>query len=114
MLRYPVPVLLAAVAALGVIAIPAAHMRLGEPGNADLPASTIQRRAYDDIARAFGPGYNGQLAIVVTANGAPSPKTAAEVAGKIAATPGVVSVTPPQFDAAGKRSGAQCHLGRCS
>lgn len=101
-LRYPVPLLLLSVAGLSTIAVPALHMRLGDGGNAILPTSDTARRAYDDISRAFGPGYNGQLTIVVTANGAASPKTAAaQVAGKIAATPGVVSVTPPQFNAAG-------------
>ncbi len=101
-LRYPLPVLLLAAAALGVIAIPATHMRLGEAGNAILPTSDTQRRAYDDISKAFGPGYNGQLAIVVTTTGAPDPKVAAAaVAKKIGAMPGVVAVSPPRFDAAG-------------
>jgi RND superfamily putative drug exporter len=101
-LRYPLPVLLLAAAALGVIAIPATHMRLGEAGNAILPTSDTQRRAYDDISKAFGPGYNGQLAIVVTTTGTPDPKAAAAaVARKIRATPGVVAVSSLQFDAAG-------------
>jgi RND superfamily putative drug exporter len=101
-LRRPVAVLLAAVAALGVIALPATHLRLGEAGNAILPTTDTQRRAYDDIARAFGPGFNGPLAIVVTTNGAPHPKAAAAaVAKKISATPGVAAVSPPQFDKAG-------------
>lgn len=101
-MRYPLPVLLLAAAALGVIALPAAHLRLGAAGNAILSTSTTQRRAYDDISRAFGPGYNGQLAIVITTTGAPDPKaTATAVAARIAATPGVVAVSPPQFDAAG-------------
>jgi putative drug exporter of the RND superfamily len=101
-LRYPLPLLLLGAAGLGVIAIPALHMRLGEPGNSILPTSDTQRRAYDDISKAFGPGYNGQLTIVVTTSGAADPTTAAaEVASEIAATPGVVSVSSPQFDTAG-------------
>jgi putative drug exporter of the RND superfamily len=101
-LRYPLPVLLLAAAALGVIAVPAMHLRLGAAGNAILPTSSTQRRAYDDISKAFGPGYNGQLTIVVTTSGTPDPKAvAAAVARKIGATPGVVDVSPPQFDAAG-------------
>jgi RND superfamily putative drug exporter len=101
-LRYPLPLLLLGATGLGVIAIPALHIRLGEPGNSILPTSDTQRRAYDDISRAFGPGYNGQLTIVVTTSGAANPQASvAEVASKIAATPGVVSVSSPQFDAAG-------------
>jgi RND superfamily putative drug exporter len=100
--RYPLPLLLVGAAALGVVALPALHMRLGDSGNAQLSASTTQRRAYDDVGKAFGPGYNGQLTIVVTTSGAADPKTAAnQVASKIAATPGIVSVSSPQFDGAG-------------
>ena len=101
-LRRPLPVLLVSVAALGVIALPATHLRLGESGNAILPTSSTQRRAYDDISRAFGPGYNGTLAIVVTTAGAPDPKAAAAtVADHIRDTPGVAAVSPPRFDQAG-------------
>lgn len=101
-LRYPVPLLLLGATGLGVIAIPALSIRLGEPGSSILPTSDTERRAYDDIASAFGRGYNGQLTIVVTTSGTANAKTAvAEVASKIAATPGVVSVSAPQFDAAG-------------
>jgi RND superfamily putative drug exporter len=100
--RYPLPLLLLGAAGLGVLALPAAHMRLGESGNAQLPASSTERRAYDDISKAFGPGYNGQLTIVVTTSGATDPKTAAsQVASKVDAIPGVVSVSTPRFDAAG-------------
>ncbi|MGW5650634.1 MMPL family transporter [Streptomyces humi] len=101
-LRRPLAVLLLAVTALGVIAVPVTQLQLGEAGNAILPTSTTQRRAYDDISRAFGPGYNGALTLVVTTKGADNPKTAAAaVAKKIGAMPGVSSVSAPQFDAAG-------------
>ena len=101
-LRYPLPLLLLSAVGLGVIAIPALSIRLGEPGSSILPTSDTQRRAYDDISQAFGPGYNGQLTIVVTTGAAADPAAAvAQVASKIAATPGVVSVSSPQFDAAG-------------
>ena len=100
--RYPLPLLLLGAVGLGVLALPAMHMRLGESGNATLPTSSTERRAYDDISKAFGPGYNGQLTIVVTTKGAADPKTAAsQVASRIDAIPGVVSVSAPQFDAAG-------------
>jgi RND superfamily putative drug exporter len=100
--RRPLPVLLLTAAALGVVALPATHLRLGASGNAILPISDTQRRAYDDISRTFGPGYNGQLAVVVTPKGTSDLKTAAtEVAKKIGATPGVTTVSLPQLDAAG-------------
>ncbi|MCQ4205536.1 MMPL family transporter [Streptomyces longispororuber] len=101
-MRRPLTVLLVSVIGLGVLAVPAASLKLGEAGNAVLPTSDTQRRAYDDISRAFGPGYNGQLTLVVTAGDAPDPaRAAAAVAEKIGDLPGVVSVSPPQFDERG-------------
>jgi RND superfamily putative drug exporter len=100
--RRPVAVLLLAAAALGVIALPATHLRLGNAGNATLPTSSTQRRAYDDISQAFGPGFNGPLTVVVSTGSAGDPQTAvAAVEGKIKATPGIVAVSQPRFDAAG-------------
>jgi len=101
-LRHPVPVLLLAAAGLGAIAVPATHLRLGTAGNATLPTSDTQRRAYDDISSAFGPGFNGPLTIVVTPDGTAQPRAAAAVvAAKIGATPGVVSVSQPRFGTGG-------------
>jgi RND superfamily putative drug exporter len=101
-LRHPVPLLLLSVLGLGAIALPGLHMRLGEAGNAILPTSSTERRAYDEISHAFGPGYNGQLVVVISADKAANAKTAAtEVADKIRATKGVEEATAPQFDAAG-------------
>ncbi|HEU5265943.1 MAG TPA: MMPL family transporter, partial [Jatrophihabitans sp.] len=59
-------------------------------------------RAYDDLAKAFGPGFNGPLTIVVDAKSTPDPKTAvASVEHTIGSTSGVVSVSAPRFNAAG-------------
>ncbi|MFC4053869.1 MMPL family transporter [Actinomadura syzygii] len=100
--RRPVPVLLVAVAALGALAAPALNMRLGMPGDEAKPTSTSERRAYDALAKGFGPGFNGPLTVVVDAADARDPKAAAAAVGaKLAATEGVVSVSPPQFDKAG-------------
>ncbi|MFI1355170.1 MMPL family transporter [Streptomyces sp. NPDC020898] len=101
-LRRPVPVLLAAVAGLGTLAIPVMDLQLGMPGDEAKPTSTTERRAYDALADGFGPGFNGPLAIVVDAKGASDPKAAvAAIEKKIAATDGVVSVSPAQFNTAG-------------
>jgi RND superfamily putative drug exporter len=97
--RHRAPVLLLTVVALGVIALPAMDLRLGSPGNDTLPASTTQRRAYDTITAAFGPGSNGPLTIVVDVTGTPNPTAAAEaVAAKVGATPDIVSVSRPRLD----------------
>ncbi|MGW4106137.1 MMPL family transporter [Streptomyces sp. NPDC004976] len=101
-LRRPLPVLLLGVAGLGALALPAMDLRLGNPGDEAKPASTTERRAYDALAGAFGPGFNGPLTIVVDARGTAGAKDAvASVAQRIGDTEGVVSVSPARFNAAG-------------
>ncbi|RDI43540.1 MMPL family transporter [Nocardia mexicana] len=100
--RWPVPVLLVAVAALGVLAVPVKDLALGMPSDASQPASTTQRRAYDALAAGFGAGVNGPFTLVVDATGTPDPKTAVtRAASTVASTPGIVSVSPPRFNQAG-------------
>ncbi|TDC59950.1 MMPL family transporter [Micromonospora sp. KC207] len=94
-LRRPIAVLVVGVALLGALAIPAASLRLGMPGDESRPTSTTQRRAYDALAKAFGPGFNGPLMIVVDVKAATEPERAVEsIAGKMAGVDGVVSVSP--------------------
>ncbi|MER5177374.1 MMPL family transporter [Streptomyces sp. NPDC002896] len=97
--RHPLPVLLLGVVGLGAIATPVMDLQLGMPGDEAKPTSTTERRAYDALADGFGPGFNGPLTIVVDARAAEHPKTAVStIAKKIAATDGVVSVSPARFN----------------
>ncbi|MEU6033616.1 MMPL family transporter [Streptomyces tauricus] len=101
-LRRPLPVLLLGVTGLGALALPAMDLRLGNPGDEAKPASTTERRAYDALAEAFGPGFNGPLTIVVDARNSTGAKSAVRsVAQRIGDTKGVVSVSSPRFDATG-------------
>ncbi|MEU7467611.1 MMPL family transporter [Streptomyces sp. NPDC044984] len=101
-LRRPVAVLLACVAGLGVLALPATDLQLGMPGAEAKPVSTTERRAYDALAEGFGPGFNGPLTVVADVKGASDPEAAATtVADAIRDTDGVVSVSPPRFNAEG-------------
>lgn len=101
-LRRPVPVLLACVAGLGVLALPAAQLEMGMPGDEAKPTSTTERRAYDALADGFGAGFNGPLTVVVDAKGADDPRSAARtIAEAIKGTDGVVSVSPARLNAAG-------------
>jgi RND superfamily putative drug exporter len=101
-LRHPVPVLLASIAGLVALATPVLHLQLGMPGDEAKSTATTERRAYDALANSFGPGFNGPLTIVVDARGADDPREAVRaVAATIASTPGVVSVSPAQFNPAG-------------
>ena len=101
-IRGRVPLLLLGVIGLGVVATPIAKLHLGSQDNGYLSASTTERRAYDDLAGAFGPGFNGPLTVVVDAEGSQNPKLAvSELSSGIASTPGVVSVSQMRYDAAG-------------
>ncbi|MEV5844003.1 MMPL family transporter [Streptomyces sp. NPDC051985] len=107
-LRRPVAVLVACVAGLGVLAVPAASLEMGMPGAESKPVSSTERRAYDALADGFGVGFNGPLTIVVDVRGATGTKAAKtakaavkEIAEEIGATDGVVSVSSARFNPAG-------------
>nr|WP_239157689.1 MMPL family transporter [Streptomyces sp. SID13726] len=100
--RHPFPVRFTAMVTLIVLAIPVLSLQLGMPGDEAKSTATTERRAYDDLAEGFGPGFNGPLTVVVDARGADDPKAAvATVEKKVGATPGVVSVSAPRFNQAG-------------
>jgi RND superfamily putative drug exporter len=90
------PGVFAAVAAIviAVIAIPFFSMRLGSSDNGSDPGNTTTRKAYDLLAKGFGPGYNGPLQLVAKVDG-PAQRAAFErVREAVAKTPGVVAATP--------------------
>ncbi|MET7474577.1 MMPL family transporter [Streptomyces sp. NPDC005648] len=100
--RHPLPVLLLGVVGLGALALPVASLELGMPGDEAKPTSTTERRAYDDLAKGFGPGFNGPLTVVVDAKGTKDPKAAVStISQEIGATDGVVSVSPARFNQVG-------------
>ncbi|MGC7096973.1 MMPL family transporter [Amycolatopsis lurida] len=88
--RRPWAPLLLAVAALGVLSLPALGMRLGFADSGTESPEQTTRQAYDLLAEGFGPGFNGPL-IVLSDGGDP-----AALAQALANTPGVdTSTTPP-------------------
>ncbi|SDO06319.1 putative drug exporter of the RND superfamily [Streptomyces sp. cf386] len=101
-LRRPLPVLLLGVVGLGALAVPMTQLQLGMPGDEAKSTSTTERRAYDALADAFGPGFNGPLTVVVDVKGDADPKGAVTtVSEEIGGTEGVVSVSPARFNDAG-------------
>ena len=100
--RRRVPLLLATVAGLGILALPATDLQLGMPSDASADPGTTQRAAYDEISAAFGPGSNGPLVVVADLVGAADPANAvAQIQQDLAAVDGVASVTPAQLDQVG-------------
>ena len=61
----PIPVLLAGIVLIGVIALPAKDLSLGLPSDQYAAEGSTERKAYDTLTRGFGPGFNGPLTIVV-------------------------------------------------
>ncbi|QLJ04021.1 MMPL family transporter [Streptomyces sp. NEAU-sy36] len=103
-LRRPVACLLTGVIALGVLAVPAASLKMGLPGDGDQPAGTTQRKAYDMLAESFGPGVNGPLLVTVDAQagGGDIRSEAAAVRKTVVGLDNVAAVTPATYDRAGK------------
>jgi RND superfamily putative drug exporter len=62
--RKPVLTVLAGVVLLGVIAIPAAQLRVGLPDGGTEPADSTAFKAYTTIGDRFGAGTNGPLIVV--------------------------------------------------
>ena len=91
------PAVFAAVAigVMVIIAIPFFSMRLGAADAGSDPAHSTTRKAYDLLAKGFGPGYNGPLQLVAEVN-SPAQKAAfARVVRAVAQTPGVVGAQAP-------------------
>ncbi|MFE7111492.1 MMPL family transporter [Streptomyces sp. NPDC057575] len=100
--KRPVAVLLGGVALLGVIAVPAASLKMGLPGDDSKPVSTTQRRAYDLVAEGFGPGFNGPLTVVVQADDGSSAQAPAQsVAEQIDGRKDVAAVGQPRLSESG-------------
>ncbi|MFC4334270.1 MMPL family transporter [Salininema proteolyticum] len=62
--RRPVVMGLLALVSLAAIAVPATDLELALPDDGSASEESSQRQAYDMIADAFGPGYNGSLMLV--------------------------------------------------
>ncbi|MFF7261065.1 MMPL family transporter [Streptomyces sp. NPDC008159] len=70
--HHPWWFLSAGVVTVAILAIPVFSMQLGHIGDGADPTSFTDRRAYDLMTDAFGPGSNGPLTIVVDQTSVPS------------------------------------------
>lgn len=94
----------AGVVVLLLFAIPALHMRLGQPDDSNKPAGNTTRVAYDQLSKGFGPGSNGPFlfAIDIPKGGAQNEAQLAALRERIAAAPGVAAVIPAQVSEDGE------------
>jgi RND superfamily putative drug exporter len=105
--RQPWAFALGAVLVLLALAAPLLALRLGTPDDGNLPTSATQRRAYDLLARGFGPGFNGALVLAVELppgdRQAPDRRMLLDrLARAAAADPDVAAVTPPALSPSGE------------
>ncbi|MFC7845447.1 MMPL family transporter [Streptomyces sp. NPDC001046] len=75
--RRPLWFLTAGVAVIVVLAIPVLSIQLGHIGDGADPKSFTDRRAYDLMTDAFGPGSNGPLTVVVDQTDVPQSQRSA-------------------------------------
>jgi len=62
--KFPIAVLLISVIVIGLVAWPAQHLHLALPTDEYAAKSSTERKAYDLLAKGFGPGFNGPLLVV--------------------------------------------------
>ncbi|WP_129839875.1 MMPL family transporter [Streptomyces sp. RFCAC02] len=94
--RRPLITTLAVTLGLLVVAIPALRLELGMPDNGTAAPDTTQRKAYDLISDAFGPGNNGRLLVLVRTEAGDDPVTAAEQVAAGLDQPGILAVGDPE------------------
>jgi RND superfamily putative drug exporter len=93
----------AALAIMVALTIPAFSMRLGSADANTDPTSTATttHRAYELLAKGFGPGFSGPLELVAPVQSSGQPATFSRVVAAASHTPGVAAVSPPQLLPAG-------------
>ncbi|MFF6774082.1 MMPL family transporter [Streptomyces sp. NPDC012637] len=97
--RRPWWFLVAGVVTLLILAFPLLFIQLGHIGDGADPKSFTDRRAYDLISTAFGPGANGPLTLVVDQTAVPSGDRAAlasKLQQSLTNVPDAASITPLQ------------------
>ncbi|MFE7173017.1 MMPL family transporter [Streptomyces sp. NPDC057616] len=100
--RRPWQFLAAGVTVVVVLAIPLFSIQLGHIGDGADPTSFTDRRAYDLMTDAFGPGSNGPLTVVIDQTKVPSSQrsdlssTAQKTLNDVAGASTVTPLTPTQ------------------
>ncbi|MEU8074697.1 MMPL family transporter [Catellatospora citrea] len=101
--RFRWPVLIVAVAALGVLSIPAADLRLGLPDDGMQATDTTQRKAYDIVSTGFGPGLNGPLVVVAELPAGADPRAAVgQLATRLSGMDNVLYAAPNEMSGDGR------------
>ena len=92
---------IAATALILVLAAPALGLRLASSDAGNDPSNNTTRKAYDLLAKGFGPGFNGPLQLAVALPAAHDTAALTRLTDALRPTPGVASVATPQLNPAG-------------
>jgi RND superfamily putative drug exporter len=88
-------------ALLVTLAVPMFSIRLGSADQGNDPSSLTTRRAYDLLAKGFGPGFNGPVLLAADLVGTTTSTSVAGFADSLRSDPDVAFVSPPRVNAAG-------------
>jgi putative drug exporter of the RND superfamily len=95
--RHPWQSLIAGLAIMVVLCVPALSLQLGQSDAGNDPTSHTTRRAYDLLAQGFGKGFNGPLEVVAALPTAGDAAARTQIASTLRTTPGIVAVSAPQL-----------------
>jgi putative drug exporter of the RND superfamily len=94
--RRPAVSALLALIVIAVLALPFFSLRLGSSDQGSDPLGTTTRTAYDDLAKGFGPGFNGPLQLVtVVHSSAQQARVDHVIVPSVRRQPDVKSVSAP-------------------
>ncbi len=99
--RRPAVTAIVATALMLVLTAPALGLRLASSDAGNDPASHTTRKAYDLLAKGFGPGFNGPLEVAVALPAAHDSAALKQLSGALRSTPGIASVATPHLNSTG-------------
>ena len=98
--RHPATGTVVGVVILVALALPVFTVRFGIPDAGNDQTSETSRVAYDWVSDGFGVGNNGPLVLAAQLNKSGDTAVVTRTAATLAKVPGVVAVSPPQFNPA--------------
>jgi len=99
--RRPWSALGAAALLMVVLALPVLRLQLGNTDAGTDPRSQTTRRAFDLLARGFGPGFDGPLLVAVELPRPDDRRALGALSAALRRTPGVAAVSPARLAPSG-------------
>jgi putative drug exporter of the RND superfamily len=101
--RRPLVAIGAVIVIVGAAATPALDLRQGLPDDGTKAKDTTERKSYDLLKAAFGPGFAGPLTTVIDfGNRTDSAQIAKDATKELKKFPGVAAVSQPAFNESGQ------------